>query len=288
MQPVARHDPAPSRLNYRMQRLLLTPVFRLVLRVGLPFMVTFGGATLWFANQDNRDAFNLMVHDLRATVEQRPEFMVKVMAIDGASASVAEDIREILPIDFPVSSFDLDLAQLRETISGLDAVKTASVRVRSGGVLQVDVQERRPVVIWRSRDGLELIDETGVLVAPAASRLDWPDLPVIAGDGAHRAVSEALALLEVARPLAARLRGLERMGERRWDVVLDRDQRILLPEDGAVPALERVIALDQALDLLARDVAAVDLRLPGRPTLRMTEHAVTELRRIRAIEAGEN
>ena len=44
------------------------------------------------------------------------------------------------------------------------------------------------------------------------------------------------------------------MGERRWDVVLDRDQRILLPETGPVPALERVIALDKAEHLLDRDI----------------------------------
>jgi cell division protein FtsQ len=76
------------------------------------------------------------------------------------------------------------------------------------------------------------------------------------------------------------------MGERRWDVVLDRDQRILLPETEAVQALERVIAMDQAVDMLERDLVAVDLRLANRPTLRMTDGAVRELLRIRAIEAG--
>jgi cell division protein FtsQ len=69
-------------------------------------------------------------------------------------------------------------------------------------------------------------------------------------------------------------------------VVLDRGQRILLPPTGAVQALERVIAMDQAVDMLARDLVAVDLRLPGRPTVRVTDHAVQEFWRIKAIEAG--
>jgi hypothetical protein len=46
-------------------------------------------------------------------------------------------------------------------------------------------------------------------------------------------VPEALALVAAARPAVPRLRGLVRMGERRWDLVLDRDQRILLPETRA-------------------------------------------------------
>ncbi|MFD2844725.1 cell division protein FtsQ/DivIB [Paracoccus cavernae] len=61
------------------------------------------------------------------------------------------------------------------------------------------------------------------------------------------------------------MRGLERVGERRWDLVLDRGQRIMLPVDGPLPALERVIALDKAQDVLGRDVAVVDMRSEGVP-----------------------
>ncbi|SPF80620.1 cell division protein FtsQ/DivIB [Pseudoprimorskyibacter insulae] len=291
MQPVSapkKADPAPSRWAYRFERLMLTPLFRLTLRVALPFAVTFGGATLWFADQDRRDDFNLMVYDLRSSVVQREEFMVKLMAVDGATDGVAEDIREVLPLDFPVSSFDLDLDRMRETIVGLDAVQSAQVRIRSGGVLQIDVVERVPVVVWRGRSELELIDREGVLVRPIGSRLDYPHLPVMAGAGADLHVEEAMTLISSLGPLMDRFRGLERIGERRWDVVLDRSQRIMLPETGAVRALERVIAMDRAVEMLDRDVVAVDMRLPQRPTLRITDGAVKELWRIRAIEVGDN
>lgn len=287
MQPVGTTDPAPSRLHYRWQRLLLTPLFRLTVRVILPFLVLFGVGMAWLSDQDNRDAMNMTIANLRDQIEERPEFMVNLMAIDGASETIAEDIREILPIDFPVSSFDLDIDQIRDAVNGLDAVKSASVRVKSGGVLEVAVTERTPVVIWRSRQGLELIDKTGVLVAPAARRSDWAHLPVIAGDGADVHVQEAMNIFAVSGPLSARLRGLERIGERRWDMVLDRGQRILLPEKGAVQAVERMIALDQALDMLTRDLVAVDLRLPHRPTLRVTQNAIDEFWRIKKIEVGE-
>ena len=73
------------------------------------------------------------------------------------------------------------------------------------------------------------------------------------------------------------------MGERRWDVVLDRDQRILLPENAPVQALERVIALSEAQDILERDLAAVDMRIAARPTLRMNKAAVSEWWRIRQL-----
>lgn len=284
MQPMSRRaDPSPSRWAYRLQRLMLTPLFRSLLRVGLPMAAAFTAGSLFFSHQDNRDSFRLWLVEMRNEFQSRPEFQVKLMAIDGAGDSVGEDIREILPIDFPVSSFELDLPNIRTTIAELPAVKDVSVRVRPGGVLQIDVVERVPTVLWRTRDGLMLLDDQGNYVGEAEARAAHADLPLIAGEGADQAVPEALQLFAAVGPLQPRLRGLVRMGARRWDVVLDRDQRILLPDNGAVQALERVIALNQAQDVMARDLAQVDVRLGQRPTIRMNKAAVEEWWRINKI-----
>ncbi|MCG6902224.1 MAG: cell division protein FtsQ/DivIB [Rhodobacter sp.] len=291
MQPMTngsnRRDPAPSRWSYRIQRLWLTPTFRQLMRVGLPMASAFFFAA-WFLNDPGtREAISEKVAEIRRSVAERPEFMVKLMAVDGASAELAEDIREVLPVDFPLSSFDLDLDQMKLVVEDLDAVATVDLRIRPGGVLHLQVVERLPAVVWRVDGMLELLDETGRRVAPLAARGQRADLPLIVGEGADDAVPEALSLLSAAAPLEDRLRGLVRMGERRWDVVLDRNQRIMLPETGAVEALEQMIALDQAQEMLARDLASVDMRNVQRPTLRMAPHAVTELRRIKALELGE-
>ncbi|WP_353471645.1 cell division protein FtsQ/DivIB [Salipiger sp. H15] len=282
-----RSDPAPSRLKYRLERLMLTPLFRFSLRFGLPFLVGIGGASWYFSYDSNRESFLGAIQSVRDQIESRPEFRVDLMAIDGASDGVAADVREILSLDFPLSSFDLDLDEMRGIVTGLDAVKSATLRIKQGGVLEVSIVERVPVVLWRGVRGLELLDEEGVLVGPAGRRASHADLPVIAGAGAEARVPEALELFTAATPLAGRLRGLERIGNRRWDLVLDEGQRILLPEEDAVQALERAMAMDGAVDMLSRDIAAVDLRLAQRPTLRLNHDAAQEYWRIKAIETGE-
>ncbi|MCX7566323.1 cell division protein FtsQ/DivIB [Sulfitobacter sp. F26169L] len=276
-QPVAgRPDPAPSRWAWRMQRLMLTPGFRFALRAGVPFCITLMAGTWYLSDEGRRGAIQQAVADARASIESRPEFMVNLMAVDGAKDELATYIRDSLPLDFPISSFDLDLDAMRATVSQISAVKSASVRIRPGGVLQIDVQQRKAVALWRNADGLALVDENGIYVAAATSRHARPDLPLIAGEGADKHVKEALELIEAAAPLGNRLRGFVRMGARRWDVVLDRDQRIMLPEDDPLRALERVIALESAQDILTRDVARVDMRLARRPTVRMTNQAAEE------------
>jgi cell division protein FtsQ len=281
-----KQDPAPSRLKYRMQRWMLTPGIRLGLRIGVPFCLVFTLGSAYLANEQRRDAMNSFIADLRQSIHDRPEFQVKLIAIDGAGADLADDIREVASLRFPVSSFELDVDQIREVIETLDPVKSASVRIRSGGVLQVDVVERDPVLVWRGRQGLALLDETGAHVAELGLRSLHSDLPLIAGDGADAHVTEALQIFSTARPLGARLRGLVRVGERRWDVVLDRGQRIMLPAQDPISALERVIAVSEVRDLLERDIAAVDMRLSARATVRMSETAVQEWWRIRQMNGG--
>ncbi|GGE15329.1 cell division protein FtsQ [Gemmobacter megaterium] len=281
-----RRDPAPSRWAYRWHRLWLTPMFRLTVRVGMPLALMASVAGLWLADEGRRTALHDTYVDLRSQFQNRPEFMVNLVAIEGASPLLAEAIRAGLGYGLPLSSFEIDLPATRARVESYDAVARADVRIVSGGVLQVNVTERLPALVWRAPDGVWLVDAGGHRVAQIGARSLRGDLPLIAGQGAAARAAEALDLVQAAGPLVPRLRGLVRMGERRWDVVLDRDQRLMLPEDNPVRALERLIALDQAEGILARDITAVDLRNDRRPTLRLSAEGADTLRQIRLAQTG--
>jgi len=272
-----RRDPAPSRLRYKLSRLWLTPTFRKLMLLGVPACLVVALAGGYLSNPDTRAAIVARLAETRRSIETRPEFMVKLMALEGASPVLADTVRKLIPIDFPVSSFDLDLEAMQDRIAALDVVESVAIVIRPGGVMEVNVTERTPVLVWRRTGALELIDATGHRVATLLERAARPDLPLIAGWRANAAVEEALAILDAAGPLAPRLRGLVRVGERRWDMVLSDGPTIMLPETDPLPALERVLALDASQDLLARDLSAVDMRDPRRPTVRLSGPAVARL-----------
>ena len=276
-----RRDPAPSRLRYRLQRIWLTPSYRRMIRVGLPIgaLVLVLGA--WLADADQRAALAARYDDLRTAIQNREAFKVHAMEITGASPAVERGLRGMLPVELPASSFDIDLKALRAQVLALDAVASVDLRIKPGGVLSAAVTERVPALLWRHTGGIELIDGAGHRVASVTSRELRRDLPLIAGPGADRAAHEALALIDAIGPILPRLRGLERRGERRWDVVLDQGQRIMLPERDALAALKHALALDRDRKLLSRDVAVVDMRNPGRLVLRLGLSAQNAIRRAR-------
>ena len=54
--PHLRRDPSPSRSAYRMQRLWLTPLFRVLVRFGLPVLLVAAVAGLVFYDEGRRTA----------------------------------------------------------------------------------------------------------------------------------------------------------------------------------------------------------------------------------------
>lgn len=268
-----RGDAAPSRAAYRFQRLWLTPSFRAVLRTGVPAFAVVLLVT-WYISEPSR------LHDLmaryaqfRASVEERPEFMVNVLTVQGASEELASDIRETLPIVLPVSQFAVDLEELKASIEQLGPVASAEVRLRPGGLLSVVITEREPSVLWQHDGVVEALDIDGNRVSSVAYPSAYPDMPLLAGKGAEKKVAEAVALFEAATAVRQSLIGFVRVGDRRWDISLVDGRVIKLPEKEPLQAFDRVMALHLAQDVLARDFKVLDYRNTARPTLRMSDAA---------------
>ncbi|MBZ4021833.1 cell division protein FtsQ [Rhodobacter sp. TJ_12] len=291
--PQKQHAPkpprraAPSRLAFRLERLWLTPFVRLVTRIGLPVFCVTLGLGLWLGDAGRRADLIERYLIVKTQIQNRPEFRISTLDVAGASAEVEGAVRALLPVGLPASRFAIDLDAYRAAIRRLDAVESVAIVVQSGGTLEVRVQERTPVILWRTARGIEMLDMTGHRTASLTRRDARPDLPLIAGQGADKAVPEALAILAAAKPILPRARGLVRVGERRWDLVLDRDQRILLPEDNPVRAVQRTLALDTAEDLLSRDFTRLDLRNETRPTIRLSSAALDALHDAKGITSAK-
>lgn len=286
--PAPRRDPAPSRLRYRLTRIWLRPGVRRGVNFGVPLAAGLLASWTLMAQLDVRGHVSAWAAAIHEKIVDRPQFTITSISVPGVSRDLAEQIRVAAFVRLPASSLELDVNAVRERIEVLDAVQRARVRALPSGVLEIQAVERVPVVVWRAPDGIELLDPDGVRVAEVDSRMRRPDLPLIAGAGADTHVPEALALLKMAEPVGARVRGLVRVGERRWDLALDREQTVKLPEADPMAALGRVMILEANGEVLKRDVSVVDMRDPGRPMLRLTERAMDELKRLKAGKKGED
>ena len=271
-------DPAPSRIAYRIMRLMLIPRLRLIFTFGFPSLLIFCATLGLFININVWENISAIKKDLKLAFVERPEFMIKVASIDGSSDELANEIREILPLDFPVSYFDLDIKYLHKVVNEIPAVASAAIKISVGGVLQINVTEKSPAFIWRKDNVMSVIDETGSFIRIANSRVDYPKLPLVVGEAANLVVSEISSLMQANEYFKDHVRAFIRVGERRWDLILENNVRIMLPQREFLAAFDRLMLMDEAGSLLSGRLSNIDMRLVVRPTVRVDTVSVDPLR----------
>ena len=271
-------DPAPSRIAYRIMRLMLIPRLRLIFTLGFPSLLIFCATLGLFININVWENISAIKKDFKLAFVERPEFMIKVASIDGSSDELANEIREILPLDFPVSYFDLDIKYLHKVVNEIPAVASAAIKISVGGVLQINVTEKSPAFIWRKDNVMSVIDETGSFIRIANSRVDYPKLPLVVGEAADLAVSEISSLMQANEYFKDHVRAFIRVGERRWDLILENNVRIMLPQREFLAAFDRLMLMNEAGSLLSGRLSNIDMRLVVRPTVRVDTVLVDPLR----------
>ncbi len=282
-----RRDPAPSKMKYRLQRLWLRKYVRPVVQIWLPVLGIALFVWLLGSNDALRGAVQQKIDDVRASVAARPELTIESIDIPVGSVDLVRQIDGVIDLALPVSALDVDLEAVRQVVQNLSAVKSAMVHLSNTGQLVITIEERIPKMVWRNGNRIFLLDETGIRVAEVPRRAVRFDLPLVIGGGADMAIDEAQALFDMAAPLEERIRALVRVGERRWDVVLDGDQVVKLPEFGAEDALRRIVDMQNTQQIMDWNLSIIDMRDPNRPLIRLNDDALEALRKQRNSTYGE-
>lgn len=156
------------------------------------------------------------------------------------------------------SIFEADLQAARQRLMALDWVADADVRRRYPGSIYVTIVEKRPFALWQAPSGLFVIERSGGTIT-SKNLESFASLPKLIGPEANSGadIVDAVALH---RGVLARVKAMERVADRRWNLILDDGVIVKLPEENwqkQIDALERLI-VDKGI--LERDVTEIDLR----------------------------
>jgi cell division protein FtsQ len=166
----------------------------------------------------------------------------------------------------------LSATEIRERLERVPLVKTASVRKLYPNELVVTLTEREPHAIWQLDGELHVTAADGTVLGPIEDDR-FVHLPLVVGEEANVRTGEYLALLDAAGPLKNRIRAGTLVSGRRWTLKMDNGMDVRLPEHGAADALARLMKLEREQKILEKDVLAIDLRMPDRIVVRLTEEA---------------
>ncbi len=194
-------------------------------------------------------------------------FVVERVDVVGEGRMREEDVRAALGVKAGDFLFDMDVKAAQARIESLSWVERAIVRRLWPDRIVVQIIERRPFALWQNDGVVQLVDKDGAVISEA-DPLQFASLPLVIGENAADRMSELRAELNQFPAIAARVDAMSLLPSGRWDIRLGQSNMwVKLPEKESLKALKVVADLQASSQVLDRDIAVIDVRLPGRVSL---------------------
>ncbi|WP_440980709.1 cell division protein FtsQ/DivIB [Shinella sumterensis] len=200
-------------------------------------------------------------------------FAIEDVKVSGNRETSEIDILERLGLDGMTSLVALDVKDARKKLSELPWVEDVSVRKVYPGTIEITLKEREAFGIWQHGSDLSLIEKNGSVIAPLRDN-KFSTLPLFVGRDAETAAAGFSDEFDNWPEIKSRVKAYIRVAGRRWDLRLDNGIVVKLPEHNVPRAMDTLATLEAEESILERDIAAVDLRLEDRTTVRLTEGAL--------------
>jgi cell division protein FtsQ len=212
-------------------------------------------------------------------------FRIAGVAFAGQKNVNREEILARAGITGTTSLLFFDVSDARKRLMADPRIADATILKLYPDRLQITIHERNPFALWQKDKNVTVIASDGAVIEQYVSR-SFVGLPFVVGKGADTQAKDFLALLGQYPEVHANVRAAILIAERRWNLRLKNGLDVKLPETDVDEALERLVALDRSLKLTQRDITVLDLRLPDRVTVRMSD-AVAQAREAAAKDKAK-
>jgi cell division protein FtsQ len=186
-------------------------------------------------------------------------FGISAVRLSGNHRTQAGDVLSALGFQPGESIFAVDVQTARTHLLALPWVFDAEVRRQYPDSVSVNVIERLPFALWQTANALYVVERSGRTISIAQAS-QFPRLPLLIGEGAPEASADLVDAIALHRAVGARVKAMERMSGRRWNLILDGDVIVQLPEEGWQRQLDVLEHLIVDKGVLERDISAIDLR----------------------------
>jgi cell division protein FtsQ len=235
-------------------------------------LLLLASAGLGIVKGGHVEELSAALSDSRNALANSIGFRITAVAINGRKQLTQDEVLAIGGVNGRSSLLFLDAAAVRDRLKANPWIADATVLKLYPGHLQIDLVERTAFALWQRDGRLSVVADDGAVLEPYVSRR-FMSLPLVVGRGADTHARDFLALLARYPQVSAVTKAAIFIGERRWNLRLKDGLDIRLPENDVGNALAALSKLDKEDQLFSRDIVAVDMRLPDRLTVQLSDDA---------------
>ena len=242
------------------------------LGTALTLIILGGSAALGVIRGGHVDEAIAALSDTRNALANAAGFRITSVTINGRKQLTQDEVLAIGGVNGRSSLLFLDAASVRDSLKANPWIADATVLKLYPGALQVNITERQPFALWQENGKLSVIADDGAVLEPYVTRR-FASLPLVVGKGAETRARDFLALVAKYPAVNSQLKAVIFVGERRWNLRFKDGLDIRLPETDVGNALAALVKYDREDKLFSRDITAIDMRLPDRLTVRLSDEA---------------
>ncbi len=243
-------------------------------RVGIAatLLILAGSVGFGVVKGEHVDEVVAAFQDTRNAAANAAGFRISSVILNGRKQLTQDEILAIGGINGRSSLLFVDAAAVRDKLKANPWIADANVLKLYPDRLQIDVTERTAFALWQEDGKLAVIADDGAVLENYVPS-SFVKLPLVVGKGADTQAKDFIALLDRYPQVRAVTKAAIYVGERRWNLRLNDNLDVRLPENDVGNALSLLSKLDREDRLFSRDIVAIDMRLPDRLTVRLSEEA---------------
>jgi cell division protein FtsQ len=243
-------------------------------RVGITMtlLLLIGSCGLGIVKGGHLQDFITAVSDARNAMANSAGFRITSVVINGRKQLSQDEILAVGGVSGRSSLLFLDADDVRDKLKANPWIADATVLKLYPGQLMIEITERKAFALWQEAGRLSVIADDGALLEPYVSRR-FLSLPLVVGKGADTQARDFLALLARYPQVNSVTKAAIYVGERRWNLRLKDGLDVRLPEQDVGNALAALSKLDKDERLFSKDIVAIDMRLPDRLVVQLSDDA---------------
>jgi cell division protein FtsQ len=235
-------------------------------------LILVGSAGLGIVKGGHADEFAAAFSDARNALANSAGFRIKTVVINGRKQLTQDEVLAIGGVSGRSSLLFLDADTVRSQLKANPWIADATVLKFYPSQLQIDIVERSAFALWQLDGHLSVIADDGAVLESYVTRR-FASLPLVVGKGAETRAKDFLALLARYPQVQSATRAAIFVGQRRWNLRLNDGLDVKLPENDVGNTLAELSKLDREDKLFSRDIVTIDMRLPDRLVVQLSDDA---------------
>ena len=262
------NDPAPSRLAYKINRLLYRFWFKSLLMIVFLASSALLAKKVLYKNIDLNAEIRFLSEESSSLYKGLTELSISKILVKGAREPLKKEII-ILVQNAATKGFSALKAQaLREKIQDINKVEKAFVKLSTDGLVFVEVIQRKEAVVYFNNHLYEVLDSNGIILSIKQDYLGLSSFPLLVGKDGQKNINELLSLVNEIGSYQSEVLYYEWVGERRWNVHMKNGLVFKLPENNLSEGLVVMRMFLNETDKLLKPIVSVDLRNIDKPIIK--------------------